>query len=111
MAPAALLTSRVTSGARSARAATDAGSVISRGRGVTSGLVIVAARRHKAALTAYFAAQARRGGAADPAALGDQLTVVFDGVAARAVVRGEGAGALGVSTAAVLLDAAGIVAG
>ena len=69
------------------------------------------ARRHKSALTDYFTAQARRGGAADPETLGAQLTVVFDGVAARAVVRGEGSGGLGRATAAVLLDAAGIVAG
>jgi len=71
----------------------------------------VVARRHKAALTGYFVAQARRGGAADPETLGAQLTLVFDGAAARAVVRGEGTGGLGRATAEVLLDAAGIVGG
>jgi AcrR family transcriptional regulator len=69
------------------------------------------AREHKARLAAYFTAQARRGGAPDPEVLGDQLTVVFDGVSSRAVVRGEGTGDLGAATASVLLDAAGIAAG
>jgi len=70
----------------------------------------VVARRHKASLTAYFAHHARRAGAPDADVLGDQLTVVFDGIAARSVVRAEGAGGLGVATASVLLDAAGMVA-
>jgi hypothetical protein len=70
----------------------------------------VVARRHKAALTAYFTRHARRGGAADPELLGDQLTIVFDGVAARAVVRGDGRPPRGVATAAALVATAGVAA-
>jgi AcrR family transcriptional regulator len=47
------------------------------------------AREQKLALTAYFAELARAGGATDPDLLALQLTLVFDGASAFAVVRGE----------------------
>ena len=47
------------------------------------------AREQKLALTAYFADLARVGGATDPDLLALQLTLVFDGASAFAVVRGE----------------------
>lgn len=66
------------------------------------------ARRHKQALTDFFAAEARAAGVADPDTLAAQLTLVFDGGAARAVVRAEPLTGLGVTTATALLDAAGV---
>ncbi|MGW4110802.1 TetR/AcrR family transcriptional regulator [Actinosynnema sp. NPDC004786] len=66
------------------------------------------ARRHKQDLTDFFAAEARAAGVADPDTLAAQLTVVFDGASARAVVRAEPLGGLGVATATALLDAAGL---
>jgi AcrR family transcriptional regulator len=47
------------------------------------------AREQKVALTSYFAQLARAGGARDPDLLALQLTLVFDGASAFAVVRGE----------------------
>ena len=47
------------------------------------------AREQKLALTAYFAELARAGGATEPELLALQLTLVFDGASAFAVVRGE----------------------
>ncbi|KOX31099.1 TetR family transcriptional regulator [Saccharothrix sp. NRRL B-16348] len=67
------------------------------------------ARRHKQAMTDFFAAEARTAGAADPDTLAAQLTMVFDGAAARAVMRAEPLAGLGVTTATALLDAAGVV--
>ncbi|MER5646670.1 TetR/AcrR family transcriptional regulator [Streptosporangium sp. NPDC002524] len=69
------------------------------------------ARAHKQELTDFFARQAALGGADDPETLADQLTVVFDGLAARAVVRGTGVGKLAVTTASVVLEAGGLRAG
>lgn len=66
------------------------------------------ARQAKQALTGYFREQAARAGAADPELLARQLTIVFDGAGARAVVQGEGLHGLAVATAATLLDAAGL---
>jgi len=66
------------------------------------------ARDFKQQLTDWFAAEARAAGAADPDLLARQLTVVFDGSAARAVVHDTGLDGLSVTTAAALLDAAGI---
>ena len=40
-----------------------------------------------------------------------QLTMVFDGASARAVVRAQALGGIGAITAAALLDAAGVRAG
>lgn len=66
------------------------------------------ARRAKNQLTAFFEEESRHGGAADPALLARQLTAVFDGCNARAVVQAEGLDGLSVATATVLLDAAGV---
>ncbi|MEV0385055.1 TetR/AcrR family transcriptional regulator [Nonomuraea sp. NPDC050643] len=66
------------------------------------------ARRSKDALTAYFEQEAERGGAKDPALLARQLTVVFDGSSARAVVQAQGLDGLAVTTAGALLDSAGV---
>ena len=66
------------------------------------------ARRSKDALTAFFQQEAERGGAADPALLARQLTVVFDGAGARAVVQAQGLDGLAVAMAGALLDGAGI---
>ncbi|MEV4756184.1 TetR/AcrR family transcriptional regulator [Micromonospora sp. NPDC049559] len=69
------------------------------------------ARRNKRELIDFFARQATLGGARDPETLAQQLTVVFDGVAARTLVEGAGVAGLGVATAAALLDAGGLRAG
>jgi AcrR family transcriptional regulator len=68
----------------------------------------VIARRAKDALTAFFRAEAERGGAPDPETLARQLTVVFDGAGARAVVQARGLDGLAVQMAGILLDAAGL---
>lgn len=49
----------------------------------------VAALGYKLELNAFFEDQARLGGADDPEALGVQLTMMFDGISAYSVVRGE----------------------
>ncbi|HWC78450.1 MAG TPA: TetR/AcrR family transcriptional regulator [Pseudonocardiaceae bacterium] len=49
----------------------------------------VAARAYKQELTAFFHRQAQLGGAADPGLLATQLTVLFDGASAQAVLNGE----------------------
>ncbi|HUR01106.1 MAG TPA: hypothetical protein VM347_01065 [Nonomuraea sp.] len=66
------------------------------------------ARRSKDALTAFFQQEAERGGAEDPALLARQLTIVFDGSGARAVVQAQGLDGLALATAGALLDGAGI---
>jgi AcrR family transcriptional regulator len=66
------------------------------------------ARAYKLQLRDFFAAQAERGGAADPQQLADQLLVVFDGAIVQAVmgtIRRPDAAAAAV---AALLDAAGV---
>ena len=68
----------------------------------------VVARRFKDGLAAAFAEQARAAGVADPEALAVRLVIVFDGLAVRAVMRGEPLHGLAVSTARILLDAEGI---
>ncbi|MBL7500643.1 TetR/AcrR family transcriptional regulator [Frankia sp. CNm7] len=68
------------------------------------------ARRHKQALTDFFAAEAGRAGAQDPALLAERLTLIYDGASARAVVRAEPLGDLAITTAALLLDTAGVPA-
>ncbi|MEU2627370.1 TetR/AcrR family transcriptional regulator [Kitasatospora sp. NPDC007106] len=67
----------------------------------------VVAARVKQALTDFFRAEAERGGAADPALVARQLTLVFDGASARAGAAGESLAGLVVPTATALLDAAG----
>ncbi|GAA1096547.1 TetR/AcrR family transcriptional regulator [Kitasatospora arboriphila] len=66
------------------------------------------AARVKQALTDFFRAEAERGGAADPALVARQLTLVFDGASARAGAAGESLAGLVVPTATALLDAAGV---
>lgn len=66
------------------------------------------ARRFKQDLTAFFQAQAVRADAPSPETLARQLTVVFDGASARAVVQAQPLDGLATATATVLLDAAGL---
>lgn len=68
----------------------------------------VVAARAKQALTDFFHAEAVRGGAADPDTLARQLTLVFDGASARAGIGADPLTGLAVTTAAALLDAAGV---
>lgn len=68
----------------------------------------VVARRNKQVLTDFFHAEAERGGAADPTTLARQLTLVFDGASARAGIKAEVLDGLAVTTAAAVLDAAGL---
>lgn len=68
----------------------------------------VVARRYKDALTDFFREQARLGGAHDPDLIAHQLTVVFDGSSARALVQTQSLDGLATATAAALLDAAGV---
>ncbi|MGW4466188.1 TetR/AcrR family transcriptional regulator [Micromonospora sp. NPDC004704] len=66
------------------------------------------AGRFKQLMTDYFEAHARLAGAADPETLAKQLTIVYDGAAARSVVRATGLDGLSLLTASALLAAAGI---
>jgi AcrR family transcriptional regulator len=66
------------------------------------------ARRSKNALTAFFQDEAERAGAPQPAALAQQLTIVFDGASARAVTQADALHGLAVTTAGALLDHAGL---
>lgn len=68
----------------------------------------VVARHFKQQLTDFFHRELGKAGAADPATLAVQLTMVFDGASARAVVRAQALRGIGVATAAALLDAAGV---
>ncbi|WP_333767919.1 TetR/AcrR family transcriptional regulator [Streptomyces sp. IBSBF 2435] len=68
----------------------------------------VVAARGKQVLTDFFRAEAARGGAADPALLARQLTLVFDGASARAGIGADSLDGLAVTTAAALIDAAGV---
>ena len=71
----------------------------------------VVARHFKQQLTDFFHRELVKAGADDPDTLAIQLTVIFDGVSARSVVRAQPLGGIGVTTAAALLEAAGIRAG
>lgn len=71
----------------------------------------LAARKYKDALTGFFQQEAERAGAPDPVLLAQQLTIVFDGASARAVVQASALHGLAVSTAAAILDQAGVVSG
>ena len=66
------------------------------------------ARRVKANITAFFRAEAERGGARDPELLARQLILVFDGASARAGIKADTQGGLIAPTVATLLDAAGV---
>ncbi|GAA2894697.1 TetR/AcrR family transcriptional regulator [Streptomyces mexicanus] len=68
----------------------------------------VVALRHKGGMAAFFRAEAERGGAADPALLARQLTLVYDGAATRAGTGAERLDGLALATAGALMDAAGV---
>ncbi|GAA1554547.1 TetR/AcrR family transcriptional regulator [Kribbella sancticallisti] len=68
----------------------------------------VVARHFKQRLTDFFQAELVAAGVDDPGALAVQLTIVFDGTSARAVVRAQALAGVGVTMAASLLDAAGV---
>ncbi|MEV4264918.1 TetR/AcrR family transcriptional regulator [Kribbella sp. NPDC049584] len=71
----------------------------------------VVARHFKQQLTDFFHRELVKAGAEDPSTLAIQLTMIFDGASARAVVRAQPLGGIGAATAAALLDAAGVHAG
>jgi AcrR family transcriptional regulator len=66
------------------------------------------AHRVKANLTAFFRAEAERGGTSDPDLLARQLSLVFDGASARAGIGADKLPGLVIPTVATLLDAAGM---
>jgi AcrR family transcriptional regulator len=68
----------------------------------------VVARHFKQRLTDFFRSELIAAGVEDPDLLAVQLTMVFDGASARAVVRAQPLGGIGVATASALLDAAGV---
>ena len=71
----------------------------------------VVARHFKQQLTDFFHRELVKAGAEDPGTLAIQLTMIFDGASARAVVRAQPLAGIGVTTAAALLDAAGVRSG
>ncbi|GAB2923794.1 TetR/AcrR family transcriptional regulator [Streptomyces heilongjiangensis] len=66
------------------------------------------ARQVKDNLTAFFHAEAERGGASDPGLLARQLSLVFDGGSARAGIGADQLRGLLAPTVITLLDAAGV---
>ncbi|MGJ5830487.1 TetR/AcrR family transcriptional regulator [Streptomyces ossamyceticus] len=66
------------------------------------------AHQVKENLTAFFRAEAERGGASDPGLLARQLSLVFDGGSARAGIGADRLGDLLAPTVITLLDAAGV---
>ncbi|MFE2422634.1 TetR/AcrR family transcriptional regulator [Streptomyces hokutonensis] len=66
------------------------------------------AHRVKENLTAFFRAEAERGGASHPGLLARQLGVVFDGAGARAGIGADNLTGLVTPTVITLLDAVGI---
>ncbi|WP_329549731.1 TetR/AcrR family transcriptional regulator [Streptomyces sp. NBC_01356] len=68
----------------------------------------VVARQFKQHLTDFFQAQLVAAEATDPETLAVQLTIVFDGASARAVVQAQALAGIGTATAAAFLDAAGV---
>ncbi|GAB2635915.1 TetR/AcrR family transcriptional regulator [Kribbella swartbergensis] len=71
----------------------------------------VVARHFKQQLTDFFHRELMKADAEDPGTLAIQLTMIFDGASARAVVRAQALAGIGVATAAALLDAAGVRSG
>ncbi len=70
----------------------------------------VVARHFKQRLTDFFLGELVAAGVADPDLVALQLTMAFDGASARAVVRAQALGGVGITMAAALLDAAGVQA-
>jgi AcrR family transcriptional regulator len=68
----------------------------------------VVARHFKQRLTDFFLGELVAAGADDPEGTAVQLTMAFDGASARAVVRAQALGGVGIKMAEVLLDAAGV---
>jgi AcrR family transcriptional regulator len=68
----------------------------------------VVARHFKQRLTDFFLGELLAAGVEDPDGLAVQLTMVFDGASARAVVRAQALGGVGIKMAETLLDAAGV---
>ena len=68
------------------------------------------AARAKQRLTDFFRAEAEQGGAADPDLLARRLTLVYDGASARAGIKADTLEGLAVTTAAALIDTAGVAA-
>ncbi|MFI5691053.1 TetR/AcrR family transcriptional regulator [Kribbella sp. NPDC051586] len=68
----------------------------------------VVARHFKQQLTDFFHRELVKAGAEDPSTLAIQLTMIFDGASARAVVRAQPLGGIGVATASALMNAAGV---
>lgn len=66
------------------------------------------AHRVKESLTAFFRAEAERGGASDSDLLARQLSLVFDGASARAGIGADNLPGLIAPTVVALLDAAGM---
>ncbi|MFD5404648.1 TetR/AcrR family transcriptional regulator [Streptomyces griseorubiginosus] len=66
------------------------------------------AHQVKANLTAFFRAEAERGGVGDPDLLARQLSLVFDGASARAGIQADNLTGLIAPTVSTLLDAAGV---
>ncbi|WP_328872718.1 TetR/AcrR family transcriptional regulator [Streptomyces sp. NBC_00287] len=66
------------------------------------------AHQIKANLTAFFRAEAERGGASDPDLLARQLILVFDGASARAGIQADNLTGLVAPTVTTLLDVAGV---
>jgi AcrR family transcriptional regulator len=68
------------------------------------------AAQGKQELVDFFAAEAARGGVANPGLLARRLTLVYDGAAARAGIKADDLAGLAVTTAALVMDAAGLTA-
>lgn len=66
------------------------------------------ARTCKDAMTGFFEREAARAGVPQPALLAQQLTMVFDGASARAVVQADALHGVALTAAAALLDQAGV---
>ncbi|EPJ39869.1 hypothetical protein STAFG_3085 [Streptomyces afghaniensis 772] len=66
------------------------------------------AHRVKENLTAFFRAEAERGGASHPDLLARQLSLIFDGASARAGIGADNPTGLVTPTVTTLLDAAGM---
>jgi AcrR family transcriptional regulator len=68
----------------------------------------VVARHFKQRLTDFFLGELVAAGVDDPEGMAIQLTMAFDGASARAVVRAQALGGLGIRMAEAMLDAAGV---